>query len=83
VQTTDCDRGFMEGEKMRVLLEVGVWLADGDGDPARTLKARNAKEFRTMGDAQDAIFSARQFRPFPYAQVYDELAWKTAKRVKV
>jgi hypothetical protein len=33
---------------MKVQLEPGVWLADGEGDPARTLDENNAAEFKTM-----------------------------------
>lgn len=33
---------------MKVLLEKDVWIADWKGDPGRTLKKENAKEFSSM-----------------------------------
>ena len=54
---------------MKVELEPGVWLADGEGDPPRTLMQENAKEFETMGEAIKAIAEARKYRPFPMAVI--------------
>lgn len=41
-----------------------VWLADGDGDPPRTLKIENAKRFPNRRTALKALIEARKFRPF-------------------
>ena len=49
---------------MKVQLEPGVWLTDGEGDPARTLKEESAKEFETMLEAVIALNKAREYRPF-------------------
>ena len=54
---------------MKVELEPGVWLADGEGDPARTLDEQNAAEFKTMLDAAKALTKAREYRPFPKAVI--------------
>ena len=54
---------------MKVELEPGVWLADGEGDPARTLDEENAAEFKTMLDAVEALTKAREYRPFPKAVI--------------
>ena len=56
---------------MKVLLEKDVWLASGDGDPPRTLKEKNAKEFDSMEDALLALKEARKLRPFKNAQIVD------------
>jgi hypothetical protein len=50
-----------------VELEKGVYLADGDGDPARTLVEENAKRFPTMLDAARVLTEARKYRPFEKA----------------
>jgi hypothetical protein len=52
---------------MKVELEPGVWLADGEGDPGRTLREENAAEFKTRLDAAKALNKAREYRPFPKA----------------
>ena len=57
---------------MKVLLEEGVWLADGEGDPPRTRKEDNGKEFLLMSDALLELKKAREFRPFDQAQVVDD-----------
>ena len=54
---------------MKVLLEEGVWLAEGDGDPPRTLVEEHAQEFKTMKDAVKALTVARKFRPFKDAAI--------------
>lgn len=56
-------------EEFIVTLDPGVWLAEGEGDPARTLDRDNAKPFSRFKDAKQAIGSARQYRPFPDARV--------------
>ena len=57
------------GEGMKIELEPGVWLADGDGDPARTLNEQEAKDFPTLWDACHALTCARKYRPFKDAVV--------------
>lgn len=52
-----------------VELEADVWLADGEGDPARTLVQDNAKCFFTKGGATIALEIARGYRPFAGAAV--------------
>ena len=52
-----------------VQLEDGVYLADdGQGDPPRTLKPENAKKFKTVSEAVQAISDARKFRLFKNAK---------------
>jgi len=58
---------------MKVLLEEGVWLTDGEGDPPRTLLEINAKEFITLPQASKALKKARRYRPFKNAQIQDDL----------
>ena len=58
---------------MKVLLEEGVWLAGGDGDPPRTLVEEHAKEFKTMKAAYKALSEARKIRPFPDAVICEDL----------
>jgi hypothetical protein len=53
-----------------VELEPGVWIADGDGDPPRTLARANAKRFESKWLAQEALRVARRRRPFLGASVY-------------
>lgn len=55
-----------------VKLDDGVWLSDGEGDPARTLVFENAKRFRTNRQGVIALQKARQFRPFRRAEVHRE-----------
>ena len=52
---------------MKVELEPGVWLAEGEGDPPRTLDESKAANFASMIEAAKALTKARQFRPFPKA----------------
>ena len=52
-----------------VRLEAGVWLADGDGDPSRTLKKEFAKKFDTDVQALAALVKARKYRPFERAKL--------------
>ncbi len=56
---------------MKVKLENGVWLTDGQGDPPRTLVEGSAKEFATMSEAIAALKEAREFRPFKKAQIIE------------
>ena len=53
-----------------VKLEANVWLADGEGDPPRTLVCANARTFYTHEQAKSALRLARQFkRTFDDAQI--------------
>ncbi len=52
-----------------VMLEAGVYLASGDGDPPRTLKSATAQRFATFGQARTALAGARHFRPFEGGRV--------------
>ena len=52
-----------------VELEPGVWLADGDGDPPRTLVRENAKRFGTYQKALLALDVARRWKPFENATI--------------
>ena len=54
---------------MKVEIEKGVWLASGDGDPSRTLKKENAKEFKKVSEAYEAMVKARTYRPFQNAKI--------------
>ncbi len=54
---------------MKVELESGVWIAEGEGDPARTVKEENAREFMTLKEACAALTLARKYKPFPTAVV--------------
>ena len=58
-----------------VELEPGVWLADGEGDPPRTLQIKNARKFRSAREATVALTEARKHRPFPNAvlDMWDEV----------
>ena len=57
---------------MKVLLERGVWLADGEGDPPRTLIEESAKEFPDVAQASNALAEARRYRRFPNAEIYED-----------
>ena len=46
-------------------------MADGIGDPPRTLRIENAKEFENMEEAFKALTEARKFRPFNEAEIID------------
>lgn len=52
-----------------VELESGVWLADGDGDPARTTIRENAKRFKSLEEGRMALSDAREYRSFEKAVV--------------
>lgn len=58
---------------MIVELESGVYLADGEGDPARTILKENAQQFLSMKDACIALTKARQYRPFKGAVIIASL----------
>lgn len=63
--------------KHYVRLEAGVYIADGIGDPCRTLKIENAKRFRTQFLAKEAIIEARKHRPFKDACILTECLYMT------
>ncbi len=50
-------------------LEKGVWFAEGEGDPPRTLKKQNAKTFKQRNWAKHSLKIAREYRPFPKAKI--------------
>ena len=52
-----------------VELESGVWLADWEGDPGRTVVKENAQKFQIERQAIRALKKAREYRPFNYAQI--------------
>ncbi len=54
-----------------VELEAGVWYAEWEGGPGRTLKKRSARRFDSKKDARTAIVEARKYRPFEGAKVVD------------
>lgn len=53
-----------------VRLEDCCWLADGDGDPPRTIVMGNAKKYLTWEAATYALAGARHYRPFTQARVF-------------
>lgn len=57
---------------MKVQLEPGVWLADGDGDPPRTVLEDHAKEFDSEKEALAALSEARKFRLFKNAVLQED-----------
>ena len=57
---------------MKVMLEKGVWLTDGEGDPPRTTVEENAIEFNTMARALSALKLARKYRPFQLAVIQED-----------
>ena len=60
------DHGMTE---YRIQLESGVWLADIEGDPGRTLVEENAKVFPSQDVALKALEGARKYRPFENASI--------------
>ena len=55
--------------KYIVELEPGVWVADIDGDPGRTVVEANAQRFERATAACAALSEARRYRPFRRAAV--------------
>lgn len=53
-----------------VQIEPGVWLAPWRGDPGRTLVLENAKRFKSAHAGECALRTARRWRPFKGAFVY-------------
>ena len=60
---------------MKILLEPGVWLAEGEDEdgPPRSLEEANAREFASLHEAMIALVDARRFKPFKNAQIVEEL----------
>ncbi len=56
---------------MKVQLEAGVWIADWEGDPGRTLAEENAKKFASITEAQTALTESRKYRPFKNAIIQE------------
>lgn len=52
-----------------VQLEQGVWLASGEGDPARTLIKGNARVYGSGPAAKGALTRARKYRDFKNAKI--------------
>ena len=57
---------------MKVQLEEGMWLADGNGTPPWALFEKNAKEFDTHEEASAALAKARTFREFKNATIKED-----------
>lgn len=64
---------FCGWEKLKnmfvVELEKGVWIAPWIGDPGRTLKIENAKQYKQLNHAIYGLKMARKYRPFLKAKV--------------
>ena len=59
----------MDSNLYIVRLHKGVWLADGVGDPPRTLVRDNAERYPSHFHARQALAEARTYRPFKTAEV--------------
>jgi len=57
-------------------LKKGVWIAPWTGDPGRTTKIENAKEFNNRSTAWRAIERAQKIRPFENAQLTVRITWE-------
>lgn len=55
--------------KYIVELESGVWIADTDGDPGRTLVESHAKTFTSLAEASKSLMDARNYRTFENASI--------------
>ncbi len=55
---------------MKVLLQPGVWLAGGKGDPPRTRVEANAKEFRDPFEAATVLCQVRKCHRFKSAVIH-------------
>lgn len=58
---------------MKIELEEGVWLCDGEGDPSMTIVEDWAKSFNSEKEARAALTEARKFRPFKNAQLIEDM----------
>jgi len=52
-----------------VEIEDGVWLAIGQGDPARTLVKANSRVYGSLAAARGALTRARKYRRFEKAKI--------------
>ena len=59
----------MNAKRYVVELEPGVFVADRDGDPGRTLSADHAAAFDSRKAAKLALDGARRYRPFVGASI--------------
>lgn len=59
----------MDKQEHIVEIERGVWLAQWNGDPGRTLVIRNAQRFKGKSAAKGALTRARKYRPFEAARI--------------
>lgn len=59
----------MVDDEYIVILEPGVFLSDGEGDPPRVTDLKNAKIFGSMKEAIVGLGKARKFRPFLKAEI--------------
>ena len=50
-------------------LEPGVWLAEGEGDPPRTLDFTKSRGFPSLRSAKAGLKRAREYRPFLFATI--------------
>lgn len=55
--------------KFVIELQPGCWIAAMEGDPGRTLKRQNAKVFKNLSQAVNALANARQYRHFKLAKI--------------
>ncbi len=59
------------GVKLILELEKNVWLAEGRGDPARTLVRKNAKVMSSPQEAAKELDAARKYRLFSNAVIVE------------
>ncbi len=50
--------------KYVIELEKGCWLSEWQGDPSKTMVRKNAKKFKDIEQAEDALKKAQTLRPF-------------------
>ena len=62
----------IQGMSFIAELETNVWIAKGNGDPARTIVKKNARKFKTHLKAEREIINARKYRAFLNAKIYFE-----------
>lgn len=57
---------------IRVRLQPGCWLTDGEGDPSRTVVKANATVFKDTITAFVALSDARRYHPFKDAEIEED-----------
>lgn len=57
---------------MKILLEPGLWLGNGEEDPVLTSTEDDAKEFTNIKEAHEALSKAREYRPFLNAEIVED-----------